>query len=165
MDPIHQGPPIEFTWPMQATVPVHGFLTPLEVRGAQVMGKHGDLTLATYHDYGKGRVYYFGTYMGLALDKNIPDAHAIVQRIVLQHAKPVLRGDRLRPRLVQGKDRTLLSVFNDHRSETVTEAVVVPAGFRSGKDVVTGQTIPVRDGTITVTVEPEYVTVLLLEKE
>jgi beta-galactosidase len=163
MDPIHQGPPIAFSWPTAGRVPVHGFLAPLKLRGAEPIGRCGEMILAARNRYGKGQVYYFGTYMGLALDKNIPEAHAVLQQIFLAHAQPVLRGERLRPRLIAGEKRSILAVFNDHRTQTVTEAVPVPAGFRNVRNVVTGEDLSVEKGKVTVTVEHEHAVILLLE--
>jgi hypothetical protein len=164
MDPIHQGPPIAFTWPLPATVRAHGFLTPLELNGAEAIGHSDDLVLAARHHYGRGCVYYFGTYMGLALDKNLPDAHAVLQRLLLKHATPVLRGDRLRPRLIAGKERSLLAVFNDHLTQRFTEMISVPAGFGHARNIVDGSTCSVVDGKVSSTVEPEDVVVMLLER-
>jgi hypothetical protein len=164
MDPIHQGPPIEFCWPVPATVCAHGFLTPLELDGAEPIGQYGDTVLAARHNHGQGCVYYFGTYLGLALDKNITDAHAILQRILLKHATPVLSGNCLRPRLVLGKDRSLLIAFNDHRTQLVTERVPVPSGFHNAKNAIDGTAYPIVDDKISLSVEPESATVVLLEQ-
>jgi beta-galactosidase len=163
MDPIHQGPPIAFSWPLSATVRAHGFLTPLELRGAEPIGQYGDMVLAARHNYGRGCVYYFGTYMGLALDKNIPEAHAVLQHILLSHATPVLRGGSLRPRLVAGENRRLLAVFNDHRTQSVTEAVPVPEGVRKVRNIVDGEIASVVDGKVSLTIEAENAAILLLE--
>jgi beta-galactosidase len=163
MDPIHQGPPITFSWPLPAVVRAHGFLTPLELHGAEPIGQYGDMVLAARHNYGQGCVYYFGTYMGLALDKNIPDAHAIMQNILLKHATPVLRGHSLRPRLIVGRQRSLLAVFNDHRTESCTEMVPVPKGFRNARNIVDGTLSPIVGDQVSVTVEAENAVVLLLE--
>ena len=163
MDPIHQGPPITFSWPLPAVVRAHGFLTPLELKGAEPIGTSGDMVLAARHAYGRGCVYYFGTYMGLALDKNIPDAHAVLQHILLKHATPVLRGNSLRPRLIAGQDRSLLAVFNDDRTQCVTEMVPVPGGFRNARNIVDGTLSPIVGDKVSLTVEPENAAILLLE--
>ena len=163
MDPIHLGPPISFTWPLPAEIPVHGFLTPLELNGAEPMGKYGDTVLAARHKYGKGEVYYFGTYLGLALDKNIPDAHSVIQHILLKHAQPVIRGDKLRPRLIRGSRGTMLVVFNDHRTETTGELISLPDGFTDARDVVTGEKHKISEGKLSASVEAEDALVLLLE--
>ena len=162
LDPIHLGPPIRFGEPVEVEIPAHAFLTPLTLEGARAIGTHGDMVLAACNDYGKGRVYYFGTYMGLALDKNIPEAHALLRQILLDHAEPVVRGERLRPRLLERDGDALLMVFNDHRTETVDEQVAIPGRFNRAADIVTGENIPVVEGTVALGVEPENATVLRL---
>ena len=164
LDPMHLGPPISFREPVEVEIPAHGFLTPLKLEGARAIGRHGDMVLASCNDHGKGRVYYFGTYMGLALDKNIPEAHELLRHILLEHAEPVIRGDRLRPRLLESEDGALLMIFNDHRTETITESVSIPDGFAYVRDVVTGESCPVSDGKVMVGVEAENAVVLRLER-
>jgi hypothetical protein len=122
------------------------------------------MVLAAYHDYGKGRVYYFGTYLGLALDKNIPDAHALLCAILQEHVTAVVAGGKLRPRLVQGDGPALLVVFNDHRTETVSEDLALPAGFSSAENIVTGEKVVINDGKVSLTVEAEDAVILRLEK-
>ncbi|MDK1046091.1 MAG: hypothetical protein QGM45_10455, partial [Anaerolineales bacterium] len=157
------GPPIHFTWPIEAHVPVHGYLVPLKLAGAMPLGCCGDMILAAHHEYGKGQVYYFGTYMGRALCKNIPEAHALLREILLGHARPVIRGDRLRPRLITSATGALLVAFNDHHTEAVSEALGVPDRFESAQNIVTGETYPLTDGKISLTVGPEDAVVLLLK--
>ena len=164
LDPIQVGPPMTFTWPIEAQVRVQQYLAPLELRGAEPIAKYGDLVLAAHHRYGKGEVYYFGTYMGLALEKNVPDALALLQEILLRHAEPVVRGDRLRPRLIDGgEEGTLLVVFNDHRTDTISEEVRLPDGAQRAKDIVTGQEYAASDGQVRLTVGAEDAVVLLLD--
>ena len=164
MDPIHQGPPISFTWPIEVEVPAHGYLAPLELEGAKAIGKYGEMVLAAHNEYGKGQVYYFGTYMGLALDKNLPEAHLLLKTILQKHAAPVINGERLRPRLMDAGNKALLVVFNDHRTETVTEEINIPAGFLKARDIVNDRELEVRDGSVTVTIGAEQAAVLLLTK-
>ncbi len=163
LDPIHLGPPIDFTQPIQAQVPAHGYLAALELKGAMPLGCCGDMVLAAHHEYGKGQVYYFGTYMGLALCKNIPEAHSLVREILLRHAEPVVHGVRLRPRLITSDKGALLVAFNDHHAEVVNEALGVPDGFERGENIVTGETYSVTAGNISLEVGPENAVVLLLK--
>ena len=162
LDPIHLGPPIRFSEPLGVDVPAHGFLTPLMLEGATAIGTYGDTVLAASNDYGRGRVYYFGTYMGLALDRNVPEAHALLKRILRDHADPVLRGNRLRPRLLAGNTDALLMVFNDHRKETVEEPVIIPDAFTTVTDVVSGEQVPLVDGEMAVRVDAENARVFRL---
>ncbi len=90
LDPLALGPPIPFETPVHASIPVHGYLAPLELRGATAWGTHGDLGLAARHTYGKGEVYYMRTYLGLALEKGVPDAHSLVHALLRRHAAPAV---------------------------------------------------------------------------
>ena len=164
IDPIHLGPAIEFDWPIAAAVKAREFLTPLELHGARPIGRHGDMVLASYHQYGKGHAYYFGTYLGLALYKRAPDAIALIRDILLRHATPVIPGGRLRPRLVQGDNAALLIVFNDDPAETVSEPVRLPDPYVRAKNVVTGEPVDVALGQIAISLEPESVAVYRLER-
>ena len=162
LDPIHCGPPITFSWPIAAEVPVHSYLVPLELNGARAIGQYEDMVLATHHEYGRGQVYYFGTYMGLALSKNVPDAHRLLASILQRHATPVVCGERLRPRLITDGERAILTVFNDNLKEEVTEAIPLPDGFTRAQDIADGTDVAVANGAASVTVAADAVTVLLL---
>ncbi len=100
--------------------------------------------------------------MGLALSKNVPDAHRLLASILQRHAKPVIRGDRLRPRLITDGKRALLTVFNDNVREEVTEAIPLPDGFTRARDIADGTDVAVADGVVSVTVAADAATVLLL---
>jgi beta-galactosidase GanA len=163
LDPLALGPPVTFGSPVAATVPVHGYLAPLRLAGAQPWGMCGDLVLAARHTYGKGEVYYLGTYLGLALDKDVRDAHALLTAVLHRYARPIVRGDRLRPRLIDGGSAALLVVFNDNRREAVSESVAIPERFRKARDIHTDEVPRLSDNKVTIRVGPEEVVVLLLE--
>ena len=107
--------------------------------------------------------YYFGTYLGLALSKNMPDAHRLMSTILNEHTTPVVKGDRLRPRLIAGGERSLLAVFNDNLEHEVTEAIQLPNSYRSARDITDDTPLEMTDGSVTVTVAPDSATVLVLE--
>lgn len=162
IDPIHLGPAIQFDWPIAATVRAHEFLTPLELHGAQPIGRHGEMVLATHHQYGEGHAYYFGTYLGLALYKRVPHAIALTRDILLRHAAPSIRGNGLRPRLVRGGEAALLIVFNDHATDTVSEPVRLPEPYMRAMDVATGKTADIASRQILIALDPESVAVYRL---
>ena len=164
IDPIHLGPPIQFDWPLQVEVAAREFLTPLALRGARPIARHGDMVLAAHHEYGKGHAYYFGTHLGFALYDNVPEAVALVREVLLQHASPPVRGNRLRPRLLRAADAALLIVFNDHAADTIEEEIVLPEGFVRATEATTGATVNTEGGRIAVTLEPESVAVYRLKK-
>lgn len=162
LDPISVGPPITFNSPVDATIPAHGYLVPLEPNGAEPIGWYKDIVLAARHTYGKGCVYYFGTYMGLALDKNIPQAHTLIQHILLEHAQPVIRGNRLRPRLIKSAQEAILTVFNDSRTQQQQEQIVLPDAYMHVRDIYSGRELKVRKRQCLIDVEPEGVRVFKL---
>jgi hypothetical protein len=55
-----------------------------------------------------------------------------------------------------------LVVFNDHRTEAISEQVRLPDGVHSAKDIVTGQEYAASDGQVLLTVGAEDAVVLLL---
>jgi hypothetical protein len=162
LDPIQCGPQISMSWPTTSSFSVREFLVPLELRGAEAIGRCGEHVLATRHRYGQGVVYYFGTYVGVGLDRCDAEANAVIQRILLNHATPVIRGGRLRPRLIRGRERSLLVVFNDDRSETITDTLVLPSGVSEAIDIDCGSVYKATKGQIDVTVDAENCVVLLL---
>ena len=162
LDPIHCGPPITFDWPVEAKVPVHGYLVPLQLSGARAIGRYNDTVLATHHQHGQGQVYYFGTYMGLSLNREPSDALPILSAILQRHTTPIVRGDRLRPRLIDHNDRALITVFNDTPDQDITEQINLPARFTQAHDVLTDTPLPFNDSAITFTVPAQSVAVALL---
>ena len=165
IDPIHLGPSLAFDWPIAAQIPVQKFLTPLKLLGARPIGRHNDLVLATHHRYGQGHAYYVGTYLGLALYKNLPGAVALVQKLLLEHAHPPMRGKQLRPRLLRGDKAALLIVFNDNATETLSEQIDLPEPYRQATNVATNEPADGDSGQIAVTLEAESVAVYRLETD
>jgi len=164
-DAVYQGPPIAFRSPVEVKVPAHGYLAPLELNGAEPIGACGEMILAAHHRFGKGQVYYFGTYMGLALDSCIPGALALIRRILLEQVDPVVAGKRLRPRVLRRERKTLLYVFNEDLRYAVSEAIRLPEGFDRATNMVTKEEYEVVGGGVTLTVAPESAAVLLLEEK
>ena len=164
IDPVHQSPTIEFSQPVNVGVPAEEFVVPLALDGAKPMAKYGDMTLAACHDFGNGHVYYFGTYLGLALEKNALGAHAILSAILTQHAKPTIRGKGLRPRLIVGDDAALLVVFNEDPQKNIQESFTISPQYSNVTCVRTGQTLDLNKGSIVVEVAPEDVGIFRLEK-
>jgi len=135
---------------------------PLELKGAEPIGWYNDIVLAARHSYGKGCVYYFGTYMGLALDKNIPPAHTLIQHILLEHAQPVIRGNRLRPRLIKSAQEAILTVFNDSRTQQQQEQIPLPDGYMHVWDIYNRRELKLWKRHCLIDVEPEGVRVFRL---
>ena len=168
LEAIHRGPPIRFSWPTEVCVPAHGYLTPLELAGAEAIGTYDrtyedeGIVLATHHAYGQGEVYYFGTFLGLALNKGLAEAHLLLKTILQQHVRPVISADRLRPRLIASAGDGLLAVFNDDRTERVEEQIMVPDRYRKALDIYSNRELQVINGRCTLDVEAEGVRVIRL---
>ncbi len=163
MDAVHLGPAIKFDYPVAAQIRARGFITPLELEGAQATGKYDDMVLGAHHRYGQGEIYYFGTYVGLGLYRKDAGAKAIIKAILHKHLQAKVSGERLRPRLMRTEEGTILAVFNDSRSETVTEAIRLPEGFGRAINIETGKTVSVSANSLTLTVGPEDAVVVELK--
>ena len=157
IDPVHQSPNIEFDEPIAASFPAEEFVVPLDLEGAEPLGRIGDRTLATHHVYAKGHVYYFGTYLGLALEKNSPGAHAVMGRILADHATPIIRGNRLRPRSLVADAGAILTVFNEDHHETIEETIAVGGEYTRAECVRTGEVRRIEGGKMAVRVGAEDV--------
>ncbi|MCH2130888.1 MAG: beta-galactosidase [Pirellulaceae bacterium] len=166
LDSIYCGPPISFSSPISAQIPAHGYVVPLNLQGARAIGHYEEegIVLASQHEYGQGQVYYFGTFMGLALSKGVVDAHRLVTEILNQHASPVLRGKRLRPRLIDGQERAILAVFNDHLRDEISESVSIPQRFCTAHNIEDDTELKVLNGSIMVTVPPDAAVVFALTR-
>ncbi len=165
-DPIQLGPTISFNDPIQANIDAQEFLVSLELKTAGAIGKYDNITLGAKNKYGKGVVYYFGTYMGLALDKKIPQALELVKTLLLQTTKPIISGKKLRPRLIRGKDTFLLVVFNNDMRQGVQEKITLPAecnGLTSALDIYSKEIHPIENNRISLVIEPGHAAVLFME--
>ena len=104
------------------------YLSPLRLEGAEATGHYDGHTIAAHHKYGKGEVWYFGTYMGLAIYRGNKDALRIIKDLIGRYVTPEVKGESLRPRLISGAGRTLMAVFNDDPYAEHTDTIRLPAG-------------------------------------
>jgi hypothetical protein len=86
---------------------------------------------------------------------------AIVKAIIAAHTTPAVRGERLRPRLIQGDGEALLVVANPG-TQTETETIQLPTAYRFAEDVHSNHAVEVSDQTIAIQVEAQDVTVIAL---
>ena len=163
IDPLHLGPTIHFSHPFSAEVPAQEFLSPLELNGALPSATCYDLTAAARHQFGSGQVYYFGTYLGLALESGKGGGDRLMHEILLHHAQPVVSGDQLRPRLLRSDAGALLIVFNGSSAQAVNEQVRVPDEYVRAENIATGETFDLTSGEIPVVIEPDDVAVYRLQ--
>ena len=162
---ILRGPMVQMSGGSKARFHVQEYLAPLLTEDAECIGKWNDICLAAHNEYGKGEVYYFGTYLGLALFNESEGAHTIISDILRKHVKPQVSGKKLRPRLIENGSEGILTVFNDSRSEGISDCITLPEKFNTAKDLFSGKVLSIRKNAIEIIVEPEDVAVIHLEKE
>ncbi len=187
-DEIYSGPVITMEAPIPVQFRVHGYLTPLILHGAKKIGGWKDLCLAAVNRFGEGRVYYFGTYLGLALQRRDEGAFQLFSSILACHVKPQIKGNKLRPRWIGNRDgcvkedgegngdgigtdivnesstEALLAVFNDTPFDQISDTIVIPEKYHKAYDILHDCYIPIKDNRITLDIEPEDVLILHLEK-
>jgi hypothetical protein len=160
-DEVYNGPTLQFHEPAGRVV-TSEYLSPLRLEGAEATGSYEDMTVAAHHVYGKGEVWYFGTYMGLSIYRGDKDALRIVKDLIGRHVEPEVKGTVLRPRLITGDGRRLMAVFNDDPFAEHTDTIRLPAGVTSAVSLFDGKGYVVTDGYITLTLEGDDAQVLEL---
>lgn len=164
-DEIYSGPEISMEEPADLKFRVHNYLSPLLLDGAKSIGRWKDLCLAAVNRYGNGEVYYFGTYLGMALNKRDKGAHKLFSAIVNKYISPKIKGGTLRPRLMEKGNEALLAVFNDKQFDKSSDRIRLPEGYCKAYDIIGGRELAIDDNTISVLIEPEDAIVIHLEKK
>ena len=154
-DPIYNGPEIEFHQPALLRKKTRRYFVPLEPTTGNPIAESMGHTLAVVNTFGLGRAYYIGTYPGLGAYQQDPGAMELLTTLLRQHTTVPIRGVRLRPRLIRGEGEAILAVFNDSRTEEISEAVALPDGFRHAQAVYEEQSVRLADGRLLLTVAPE----------
>lgn len=152
-DEVYNGPTLHISAPVAGEVITSEYLSPLRLEGAEAIGNYEDLTIAAHHTYGKGEVWYFGTYMGLSIYRGDEDALKIIKHLIGRYTCPEVKGTVLRPRLITGDGRKLLSIFNDDPYSTHADTVTLPSGVTKAVSLFDGSEASVTDGTLTLTLE------------
>jgi beta-galactosidase len=161
-DQIYYGPLIEFSQPILVSVIGNTFLTPIKVTSATPIARSSGHTVAAWKKVGKGQVYYLGTNLGASITAGDEGGIRLLRSILHRISPPVVKGDKLRPRLMKGEREALLAVFND-TPEDKSESLEIPDGFHSAIDIHRNQRLEVQSNHVNVAVPYEDVKVLLLE--
>ena len=159
---IYYEPEIEISAPKPLRVKGHTFLTPIKITSATPIAKYQGLTVGAKKKLGKGQVYYIGTNLGASIEAGSDDGIELVRAIVAEVTKPPVTADRVRPRLVEGRERSLLMVFNDG-PEDQTASIKLPQRYRQATDIHQRRKVAVEQNAVRLTVPFEGVSVLLLE--
>ncbi len=161
-DRVYGGAEIEVLQPAAFRVQAHTFLTPIEVSSAQPIARYGDMWVGARKKLGKGTVYYLGTNLGASISAGGDAGIELLRAILTPAVKPKVTSNHLRPRLIEGKTRSLLAVFND-RPEEQTETITLPMTVRRVQDIHSEQQITVANNAMEIEVPHQDVRVFLLE--
>lgn len=154
-DEIYNGPMLSISEPIAGEVPTSEFLSPLRLEGADACGEWDGHVIAAHHIYGKGEVWYFGTYLGLSIYRGRTDALNAIKKILAEHTNPEVHAEILRPRLISGDGRKLLCVFNDDSYASHSDTVYLPEGVTQAVSLFDGKPVQVKTGCMTVTLDAD----------
>jgi beta-galactosidase len=152
---------LTFTEPIKATVKAHTFLTPIKVSSARVIASYESTPAAAVKKVGKGQVYYFGTNLGASIEDGSREGIDLVREIVTQAVERVISSDKVRPRLIESTNGSLLIVFNDQITDQ-TEKIQVPSRYKTATNIYDNQSKTIHDGSVEVQVPFEGVCVFRL---
>jgi len=152
---------LTFTEPIKVTVKAHTFLTPITVSSAKVIASYESTPVAAFKKVGKGQVYYFGTNLGASIEEGSQEGMDLVREIVSQAVQRVISSDKVRPRLIESSNGSLLIVFNDQITDQ-TAKIQVPSRYKTATDIYDNGSQTIHNGAIEVRVPFEGVSVLRL---
>lgn len=161
-DRVYYEPEIVFTEPVTAHLKGHTYLTPIEVTSATPLAKCEGMTVAAMKKVGKGEVYYIGTKLGASIAAGSDGGIELLRAIVTKAVRPAIVGGRVRPRLVEGENKSLLVVFNDTPQDQNASLRLAPR-YKKATDLHSRAARPVVNGSVSLTVPYQDAVVLLLE--
>jgi len=153
---------LEFTDPVTVTIKANTFLTPITSQNATVIAKYQSTPVAAKKNVGRGQVYYIGTDLGASIESGDKGGIHLLRTILSAVVQPVVTGDKVRPRLIEGTDRSLLLLFNESAEDQVAE-IKLPSRYRRATELYTGATQTIEKNRLKARVGFESVSVLLLE--
>ncbi|MBI2842487.1 MAG: beta-galactosidase [Armatimonadetes bacterium] len=161
---IYNGAYIEFNSPIPARVRARTFVTPLGLSGSAepVAVCEGHIVGGRVR-IGAGTVYYFGTNIGQSIYYGDIEAIKLIFAIIDPLLSPRVRGERLRPRLIEDDREALLVVVNESR-ERVEETIKVPRRYERARNVYSADESSIRKGLIALSLGPVDTAVFHLSK-
>jgi hypothetical protein len=111
---------------------------------------------------GKGRVYYLGNSLGGSIFAGCDAGIELHRALIPPVARPRVTSLDLRPRLIEGPTRSLITVFND-RTQDQKGAIEIPIPLRHALDVHTLQEITAEKNVFNVEIPHQDVKVILLD--
>ena len=165
LDPADQillGPEIDFSAVAPVRLKADTFLTPLRLSSATKIATSNAVPVAAMKRVGLGNVYYFGTNIGGSIWSGNSAGIELLRAILAPILAPVVTSKNLRPRLIEGRERSLLVVFND-TIENQTDTIRVPPQYATAIDIFTGHKFNLDENMTRLTVPFHDVAVLSLE--
>jgi beta-galactosidase len=152
---------LTFTEPISASIKAHTFLTPIAPSSARVIATYESIPVATMKKVGKGLVYYIGTNLGASIEGGSQPGMELVRAIVTQAVQQVVASDKVRPRLIESPNGSLLIVFNDNITDQTAE-IRVPERYKQAVDVYSQRSQTIQDNKVQVIAPFEGVSVFRL---
>jgi beta-galactosidase len=152
---------LTFTEPISATIKAHTFLTPIASSSAKVIATYESTPVAATKKVGKGQVYYVGTNLGASIEEGSQAGIELVRTIVTRAIQPPVTSEKVRPRLIESPNGSLLIVFNDQIIDQ-TARVRVPSRYKTALNVYDNQSQAILAGSVEIQVPFEGVSVLRL---
>jgi beta-galactosidase GanA len=152
---------LTFTEPISATIKAHTFLTPIRPASAKVIATYESTPVAATKKVGKGQVYYVGTNLGASIEEGSQAGIELVRTIVTQAIQPSVTSEKVRPRLIESPNGSLLIVFNDQIIDQ-TARVRVPSRYKTAVNVYDNQSQAILAGVVEIQVPFEGVSVFRL---
>jgi beta-galactosidase GanA len=152
---------LTFTEPISTTIKAHTFLTPIAPGSARVIATYESTPVAATKKVGKGQVYYVGTNLGASIEEGSQAGIELVRTIVTQAIQPPVTSEKVRPRLIESPNGSLLIVFNDQIIDQ-TARVRVPSRYRTATNVYDNQSQAISADGVEIQVPFEGVSVFRL---
>jgi beta-galactosidase GanA len=159
---INYEPDIQVSSPVRVQVRSHTYLTPIEITSATPIATCMNLTVGAKKQVGKGVMYYFGTNVGASIVMGNDAGIDLLRAIITPVAPPAVSSTKLRPRLIEGSKRSLLTVFNDTVQDQ-TASIALSPRYHRATDIHSQRIQTWENGAVQVSVPYEDVVVLVLE--
>jgi beta-galactosidase GanA len=152
---------LTFTEPVSVTIKAHTFLTPITVSSAKVIASYESTPVAAVKKVGRGQMYYIGTNLGASIEEGSQAGIELVRAIVTQVVQRAVTSEKVRPRLIESPNGSLLIIFNDQITDQ-TAKVRVPSHYKMATNLYDSQSQTVHSGAVEIQVPFEGVSVLRL---
>jgi beta-galactosidase len=153
--------PLQCGWPIASTLSAYHYLASLRGVDGEAIISQGDEIAGIRRQEGKGTIVYFGTSVGGAIAAGDRGALVLMKNLLLLYCQPTMRGNLLRPRLIESAEGSLLVVINPE-NETVRESVALPSRFKQAEELYSNSRVIISDRSLALEIPPHDVNVWLL---